>query len=211
MTGDWYPPLPVLLRKLPPPGAGQFPQLQHSSGSAQCPWDTTRETLSTELDKWQIRAVFCQSWQALAAKPGKRGKVPSLGVPFPVTNKEWAVSFWTQQLVLEGQLSDLLCAISWFGAVARPTVCYQLMGGQLSYLLCAISCFGGSCQTYCVPSAHADFGSSSGTRKGLKEGETWRRKVSGLVSSQEALGKWQSLPWGQGTFGYTSKFFVLAK
>lgn len=97
--------------------------------------------------------MFCQSWQALAAKPGKRGKVPSLGVPFPVTNKEWAVSFWTQQLVLEGQLSDLLCAISWFGAVARPTVCYQLMGGsaiiptvchqlfwgQLPDLLCAIS------------------------------------------------------------------------
>lgn len=112
---DWYPPLPILLiwqRRLPPPRAGQVPQLWCPSGSARSPWGATCETLSTALDKWQLRAVFCQSWQAVAAKPERCGRMPSPGVPFPVTNKEWAVSFWTQQLVLEGQLSDLLCAIS---------------------------------------------------------------------------------------------------
>lgn len=110
--------LPICWRRLPPPGAGQFPQLWRLSGSAPCPWDTTRETaLGTALDKWQLRALFCQSRQALAAKPGKCGRVPSPGVPFPVTNKERAVSFWNQQLsfffFFAGDWLSLVISVLW--------------------------------------------------------------------------------------------------
>lgn len=127
--------LPICWRRLPPPGAGQFPQLWRLSGSAPCPWDTTRETaLGTALDKWQLRALFCQSRQALAAKPGKCGRVPSPGVPFPVTNKERAVSFWNQQLSFFFFLQGV-----WVRRLS--TYCVSSAG------------LGGSCQTYCEPSA----------------------------------------------------------
>lgn len=116
--------------------------------------------LGTALDKWQLRALF---WQALAAKPGKCGRVPSPGVPFPVTNKEQAGSFWNQQLSSPpprdgGEVAvNLLYVISWFWGNCQ-TYCVPLAG------------LGDKYWAYCVSPAYAGFGSSSGIREGFRGG-----------------------------------------